>query len=226
MDSKEQHVHSTTITDIAQPGALSLTPANTTYEDVCTISSPDGLRECDVLYSSEIGDFRALLPFVSPCVACVLGGTVGQLARGLLRAGFRLSTARSEMGAGFYALGMCVGGSSPRPALVLTVGGGAAAALAQPLWCAYLRRAPIVALTGEVSSECAGRGAVQDGTGRDGPSITSMLQAVTCRSVAVWSPEEAWREILSCIELALAHRLPAHVSIPIDVQKKLLRGVS
>jgi hypothetical protein len=189
-------------------------------------SEAQGLRKCDVLYSATVGDFHALVPFVCAKVACVLGGTVGVLARGLQQAGLDLRTARSEVGAGFYALGLTLGTLPSRPAIVLTVGGGAAAALAQPLWCAYVRRAPVLALTGEVSSHLAGRGAVQDGTGRDGPCLSSMLRDVTCRSVTACTPDEAWREILTCLEMCTASRLPAHVSIPVDVQRKLLGGAS
>jgi thiamine pyrophosphate-dependent acetolactate synthase large subunit-like protein len=156
----------------------------------------------------------------------VLGGTVGVLARGLQEAGLDLRMARSEVGAGFYALGLTLATSPSRPAIVLTVGGGAAAALAQPLWCAYVRRAPILALTGEVSSQLAGRGAVQDGTGRDGPCLAAMLREVTCRSVGACTPEEAWREILICLEMCIAARLPAHVSIPVDVQRQILGGAA
>jgi thiamine pyrophosphate-dependent acetolactate synthase large subunit-like protein len=176
--------------------------------------------------STRPGDFAHLFPFFCPFVACVLGGTVGELARGLHTSGFILRGARSEMGAGFYALGACLGDPLSRPALVLTVGGGAAAALAQPLWCARVQQVPVLAITGEVSSTNAGLGAVQDGTGLNGPSIVAMTRALTCRSVAVWSAEEAWREFLRCFELCIAHRLPAHLSVPIDVQRQLLGGLS
>ncbi len=175
------------------------------------------------LYSSPVGDLRALAAFVCPQVAYVPGGTIGALARGLAGAGFSLKLARSEVGAGFYALGMTHGSGRARPALVLTVGGGAAAALAQPLWCAHARRLPVIAITGEVRSDLAGRGAVQDGTGRDGPSLSELLRPVTCRSTAVSSADEAWREILTCLELSTTLHAPAHVSIPIDVQSQLLR---
>src|SRR5687768_17267632 len=87
------------------------------------------------LYSSPVGDLRALAAFVCTQVAYVPGGTIGELARGLAHAGFSLKLARSELGAGFYALGVAHGVARGRAALVLTVGGGAAAALAQPLWC-------------------------------------------------------------------------------------------
>jgi len=152
----------------------------------------------------------------------VLGGSIGAFAFGLQNAGFRLHGARSEQGAGFRALGFAY--QSGRPAIVITVGGAPAAALAQPLWCATVQNAPVIAITGEVETTIAGRGAVQDGTGLDGPAITDVLRPVTCRSKATHSPEDAWREILICVGLCLAGLGSAHISIPSDVQRQLFVG--
>jgi acetolactate synthase-1/2/3 large subunit len=176
----------------------------------------------DRVYSAKVGDLSALQPFLCPFVTGVLGGAIGAFAYGLKNAGYSLFGARSEQGAGFRALGFAK--ETGFPALVITVGGAPAAALAQPLWCSMVQRAPIVAITGEVETALAGNGAVQDGTGSDGPSITDLLSAVTCRSKTVHSVAEAWRELLVCVGLSLAGLGNTHLSIPSDIQRRLFVG--
>lgn len=180
------------------------------------------LASYEAMYSVPVGEFAWFLQFLNASVSCVLGGSAGALALGMKQAGFSITGARSELGAGFRAMGLAA--ASGRPAIVTTVGGAAAAALAQPLFCAAARGTPVIAITGEVDSKLAGQGAVQDGTGRDGPSITQLLAAVTCRSVAVHSPDEAWRELVRGVELATIGAGNVHISIPSDVQRQLFKG--
>lgn len=176
----------------------------------------------DALYSEQIGDLGPLRAYLAPCIACVPGATVGPLLRAMMAAGLGAHLSRSEQGAGYFALGQAR--VTGLPAFAVTVGGAAATGLLPALWCANVTRTPIVAITGEVATTIAGRGAVQDGTGRDGPSLTAVTRAVTCRSVLAWTPDEAWRELLLCLELATVLREPAHLSLPLDVQRALWKA--
>ena len=106
------------------------------------------------------------------------------------------------------ALGVCFGTSGPGLTNLIT---GVAAA--------HQERVPIFVITGNVSTDVLGKGAVQDSfhTGIDG---LRMLESVVCASVSLTGHEDPSKVVTELYQKALKERLPVHLNIPANVGRK------
>jgi acetolactate synthase-1/2/3 large subunit len=148
-------------------------------------------------------------------VPSVAGGNNMPLLEAAYAVGLTPVHPRSELGAGFMANG--IAWESQRPTLCIVITSVGVLGMMQALHAAFVNRRPVVVLSGEVGA--TGRGAVQAGDGWDGPSVTQATRPFTAWSVDAFNAEAAVRAVRRAVLMAGEMRLPAHVNIPLDVQK-------
>jgi thiamine pyrophosphate-dependent acetolactate synthase large subunit-like protein len=153
---------------------------------------------------------------VHPVVPCVAGGNNMPLIEAAYAVGLRPVHPRSEAGAGFMANG--IAWESNRPTLCLVITSVGVYGLIQALYVACVNRRPVVVVSGEVSG--VGCGSVQAGEGWDGPSVTQATRPFTVWSVDALRADLAIRAVRRALLLAQETSLPAHVNIPLNVQKE------
>lgn len=130
--------------------------------------------------------------------------------------GVRTVVAAFEGGAAYMAdgyarasggLGACFG-----------IGGPGLLNMATALAAAKADRSPVLAISGEVARSWEGLGGFQDASGA-AIDDTAVLRPLTGVSVSVTSPGLVPHHLRHAITDAMVRRQPAHLSIPVDVQK-------
>jgi acetolactate synthase-1/2/3 large subunit len=171
-------------------------------------------------YAWELGD--QLVAYLNALgieyVFGVPGGAIEPLYNALARSeregGIRSVVARHEGGAAFMAsayaynsgkLGVCCATTGPGATNLIT---GVASA--------YSNDIPLLVLTAQTSQEKWGRGALQESSD-DGVDIVNMFAPITGYSHAVLHVNAFEPQLLNAISSALDKRLPAHLSIPVNI---------
>ncbi|MCX2929864.1 thiamine pyrophosphate-binding protein [Mycobacterium sp. CVI_P3] len=130
--------------------------------------------------------------------------------------GVRPIVAAFEGGAAYMAdgyarasggLGVCLG-----------IGGPGILNMVTPLTAAMSDRTPVLAISGEVPRSWEGMGGFQDASGAAIDDI-SVLRKVTGLSVSMSAPAVVPHHLRHAVTLALTERMPAHISVPVDVQR-------
>jgi acetolactate synthase-1/2/3 large subunit len=130
--------------------------------------------------------------------------------------GLRTIVAAFEGGAAYMAdgyarasggLGVCFG-----------IGGPGVLNMTTALAAAAADRSPVLAVSGEVARSWEGLGGFQDASGAAIDDI-DVLKPVTGLSVSLSSAAVVAHQLRHAVTHALARRQPAHLSIPVDVQK-------
>jgi len=144
------------------------------------------------------------------------------LARSARRGGPRAVVARHESGAAFMAdgyaresgkIGVCCATSGPGSTNLIT---GVA--------CAYENEIPMLVITAQPSLHLLGRGALQESSGA-GFDTVAMLRLCTRYSTLISHPDQMEPQLLSALLSAqLPTPGPVHLSIPMDVQRSLLKS--
>ncbi|MEZ5141138.1 MAG: thiamine pyrophosphate-binding protein [Acidimicrobiales bacterium] len=130
--------------------------------------------------------------------------------------GLRTVVAAFEGGAAYLADGYAR--ASGRLGVCFGIGGPGVLNMVTALAAAAADRSPILAISGEVPRSWEGMGAFQDASGAAIDDIAA-LEPVTGLSVSVSSPAVAAHHLRHAVTHALARRRPAHLSVPVDVQK-------
>lgn len=176
--------------------------------------APDDVAELIVSYLEQLGvDYVFGIP----------GGAVeplyNALARSERRGGLRHITTRHEAGAAFMAdgyaretgkLGVCIATSGPGATNLIT---GIASS--------YDNGIPVLAITGQPALPNFGRHALQE-SGCTGVNIIGMFRHCTRYNSLLSHVSQAETKLVSAIGRAMQLRGPAHLSIPVDVQRSPL----
>jgi acetolactate synthase-1/2/3 large subunit len=143
------------------------------------------------------------------------------LARSARRGGPRPVVARHETGAAFMAdgyaresgkIGVCCATSGPGSTNLIT---GVA--------CAYENEIPMLVITAQPSLHLLGRGALQESSGA-GFDTVAMFRLCTRYSALISHPDQMEPQLLSALLSAKQPTPgPVHLSIPMDVQRSLLK---
>jgi pyruvate dehydrogenase (quinone) len=104
-------------------------------------------------------------------------------------------------------LGVCIATSGP-----------GAVHLAQGLYDAKLDNTPVLAITGSTYSDMIGSKYIQD------VNLVQLFSDVTVYNNMIIQPEQAEMSVDMACRTALAHRGVSHLTIPIDVQERRLKG--
>ena len=144
------------------------------------------------------------------------------LARSARRGGLRAIVARHETGAAFMAdgyaretgkIGVCCATSGPGATNLIT---GVA--------CAYENEIPMLVITGQPSLHLQGKGALQESSGA-GIDTVGMFRSCTRYSSLISHPDQMERQLVSALLSAYQPTPgPVHLSIPVDVQRSLMKG--
>jgi len=155
-------------------------------------------------------------------VFAVPGGTALPLMTALSRRReVTIVVCKDEAGAAFMADGYAW--ASGKPGVVVTIGGPGATNTLTGLCCAAAQGNPIVLVSGEVATNVAGKRAAQDSTAL-GLDVTAITRPTTCFSFCAGSASEAVTALDAAFRRALATRRPAHVALPLDVQREAVGG--
>jgi acetolactate synthase-1/2/3 large subunit len=153
-------------------------------------------------------------------VFTIPGGTAMPLLEAIARRpSIRTVVAKDEGGAAFMADGYAW--ASGKPGVVLTIGGPGATNALTGLCCSAAQGNPVILVSGEVPIAAGGRRAVQDGTDFE-ISVTAMSRPATALSTVGTSALGARRALEEAFRRALHGRRPAHISLPLDVQRAAL----
>lgn len=186
-------------------------PAVETQQHLPSPHAPRDVAELIVSYLEQMGvDYVFGIP----------GGAVeplyNALARSERRGGLRHITTRHEAGAAFMAdgyaretgkLGVCIATSGPGATNLIT-----------GIACAYDNGVPVLALTGQPALPNFGRHALQE-SGCTGVNIIGMFRHCTRYNSLLSHVSQAETKLVSAIGRAMQMRGPAHLSIPVDVQR-------
>lgn len=143
------------------------------------------------------------------------GGSNLPLYDALGKSSIQSILARHEQGAGFIAHGMAR--STGKPAVVFATSGPGATNLVTPLADAMMDSVPIIAITGQVSSNLIGTDAFQE------VDITGICIPVTRSARLVRSAKELFDVIPEAFAIATLGRPgPVLIDIPRDVQTEIL----
>ncbi len=123
--------------------------------------------------------------------------------------------ANHELGSGYMADGYARAGGTP--GVALSIGGPGAANLLGAAVTARADGSPVLFITGNIPASMQGCGEFQDG-GPQGANDAGIYQAATAASFVCAAPER-WRSVLADAERVLAAGMPAHLSLPVDVQR-------
>lgn len=138
------------------------------------------------------------------------------LARSERRGGPRPITARHEAGAAFMAdgyaretgkIGVCIATSGPGATNLIT-----------GIACAYDNSIPVLAITGQPPLPSFGRRALQE-SGCTGVNVVGMFRHCTRYNSLVSHGSQAETKIVGALMRASQTMGPAHLSIPVDVQR-------
>jgi acetolactate synthase-1/2/3 large subunit len=179
-------------------------------------SQPMEAADLLVAYLEQIG-----VEFVFGVPGGAIEPLYNALARSARRGGPRSVVARHEAGAAFMAdgyaretgkIGVCCGTSGPGSTNLIT---GVA--------CAYENEIPMLVITGQPSLHLMGRGALQESSGAGFDTI-AMFRTCTRYSALISHPDQMEPQLLSAL-LSAQQPIsgPVHLSIPVDVQRSLLK---
>jgi acetolactate synthase-1/2/3 large subunit len=150
-------------------------------------------------------------------VFTVPGGTALPLMAAIAkRPQLRTVVCKNELGAAFMADGYAWG--SGKLGVIVTIGGPGATNATTGLCCSAAQGNPVLLVSGEVATSAIGRRAAQDGSTL-GIDVAAISRPATALSVGVASPSEAVTALEEAVRRAMYERKPAHVSIPLDVQR-------
>jgi acetolactate synthase-1/2/3 large subunit len=130
--------------------------------------------------------------------------------------GLRTIVAAFEGGAAYMAdgyarasggLGVCLG-----------IGGPGILNMTTALTASKADRTPVLAISGEVARSWEGMGGFQDASGA-GLDDIDILKQLTELSLSASSPAVVPHHLRHAVTFALTRRSPAHLSVPVDVQK-------
>ena len=131
-------------------------------------------------------------------------------------AGVRPVVAAHEGGAAYMADGYAR--ASGRLGVAFGIGGPGIFNMVTALAAARADRSPVLAISGEVPTDRAGRGGFQDASGAALDDV-SVLRPVTAESLSVGSPALLDADLRTAALTALRERSPVHLSVPLDVQR-------
>lgn len=150
-------------------------------------------------------------------VFTVPGGTALPLMHALSkRSEIRTVVCKDELGASFMADGYAW--SSGKPGVIVTIGGPGSTNTTTGLCCSSAQGNPVVLVSGEVTTQAIGRRAAQDGSAL-GIDVTAISRPATAISTSVASANDAMTGLEEAFRRAMHQRKPAHISIPLDVQR-------
>ncbi len=179
-------------------------------------SQPLEAAELLVAYLEQIG-----VEFVFGVPGGAIEPLYNALARSARRGGPRPVVSRHEAGAAFMAdgyaretgrIGVCCATSGPGSTNLIT---GVA--------CAYENEIPMLVITAQPSLHLLGRGALQESSGA-GFDTVAMFRLCTRYSALISHPDQMEPQLLSALLSAYQPTPgPVHLSIPMDVQRSLLK---
>ncbi len=143
------------------------------------------------------------------------------LARSERRGGPRPVVARHETGAAFMADGYAR--ETGRMGVCCATSGPGATNLITGVACAHENEIPMLVITGQPSLHLMGRGALQESSGA-GIDTIAMFRTCTRYSALISHPDQMEPQLLSALLSAQQPTPgPVHLSIPVDVQRSLLK---
>lgn len=131
-----------------------------------------------------------------------------------------------ECSAAYMAMGRSLASLGQEVGFCFATSGPGITNLITGVAAAYMEKVPIFVLTGNVSSELRGKGAVQDAY-ESGVDAVKMLEPVTLSSATIFDDEILSDKIKSMYLLGLKHQRPVHLNIPVNLAStKLSRFIS
>ncbi|PMS37204.1 acetolactate synthase-1/2/3 large subunit [Trinickia symbiotica] len=155
---------------------------------------------------------------------CVPGEMIDQLLRSLTRQQqVQPVVCAHEEGAAYMADGYARAGG--RFGVCATTSGPGFTNTLTALATAHTDRSPLLAISGEVKQDRAGRGAYQDSSAT-GIRSADMARSITALQRDLTSPSLIWHHLGCLLRSMLDHssRGPVHLSIPFDVQEAEITG--
>ncbi len=144
------------------------------------------------------------------------------LARSARRGGPRPIVARHETGAAFMADGYAR--ETGRIGVCCATSGPGATNLITGVACAYENEIPMLVITAQPSLHLLGRGALQESSGA-GFDTVAMFRLCTRYSALISHPDQLERQLTNALLSAYQPTPgPVHLSIPMDVQRSLLKS--
>ncbi|MCR4304496.1 MAG: thiamine pyrophosphate-binding protein [Gallionella sp.] len=143
------------------------------------------------------------------------------LARSARRGGPRPVVARHESGAAYMADGYAR--ESGRIGVCCATSGPGSTNLITGVACAYENEIPMLAITAQPALHLLGRGALQESSGA-GFDTVAMFRTCTRYSALISHPDQLERQLTTALLSAYQPTPgPVHLSIPVDVQRTLLK---
>ena len=149
-------------------------------------------------------------------VFMVPGGMNDPFMPAMTAGGVRTIVAAHEGGAAYMADGYAR--ASGRLGVAFGIGGPGVFNMVTALAAARVDRSAVLAISGEVPTDRAGRGAFQDASGAALDDV-SVLKPVTAQSLSVAAPGLLDGELRTAALTALRDGFPVHLSVPLDVQR-------
>ena len=182
-------------------------------------AEPQPLEATDLLvaYLEQIG-----VEFVFGVPGGAIEPLYNALARSARRGGPRPVVARHESGAAFMADGYAR--ETGRIGVCCATSGPGATNLITGVACAYENEIPLLVITGQPSLLLLGRGALQESSGA-GIDTVAMFRTCTRYSALISHPDQLERQLTNALLGAYQPTPgPVHLSIPVDVQRTLLKS--
>lgn len=133
---------------------------------------------------------------------------------------FKLIISRHEQGAAFMADGYARASVGNKMAVCAGISGPGATNMMTGVACAFADGIPMLVITGQVSSNAFGIGAIQEAA-REGVDIVGMFKPITKYSAMVTAPENMPKHFRRAMRLALSGRPgPVHLNVPVDFWAK------
>ena len=143
------------------------------------------------------------------------GGAVAPIYDALVDTDIESVVCQHEAMATYLAYGEAA--ATGRPAVVLVTAGPGVLNTLTAVAAAYMDEVPIIVITGDVRTDWAGRGAIQDG-GADGLDVRSIFRSVTRFQDTLTDPAQIEIMLGQAWDASLQHpRGPALLQIPADL---------
>jgi thiamine pyrophosphate-dependent acetolactate synthase large subunit-like protein/aspartate/tyrosine/aromatic aminotransferase len=144
------------------------------------------------------------------------GGAIAGLYAALARSSIRTILTQHEGGAAYMAMGQSLATAGREVGLCFGTSGPGITNLITGVAAAFEEQVPMFVLTGNVSTELAGKGAAQDAT-PGGIDAVGMLRAVTARSVTAAAARDIVPLAVELHEAAVRARRPVHLNVPVNL---------